>query len=1144
MFRKAIVLGLSLFLAVSVFAQSPGGAQSSDVLAAMSEIERKSLALDIAISNYYELRSMAEKYGLSMEGLSQDLRSRLYEFFKLSPPATPPSASSITIESASNLEYFTLEGSQDSFIRLSGPLTLKITTDDGFSHKIQADEIIFNRDKEIVQAKGDVLYIREGQGHNDEFRGSTILVDLKSYSGIFLDGVYNLDPSAAVKRSLSFHFEKLTRRASDLSILEDALVTACEDPQPHYHIRAKKVWLFENGDWALSGATLYLGVVPVLWLPFFYYPNDEIVFHPVIGYRSREGAFVQTTTYLLGEMKKETNSSSSLSLFNEEESGGTTVLSGIFIKRLQSASVDGEDGAGNASKTSNGRTLKLLADIYSALGIYVGLAGTIPETKSGSLDFTVGMGLSRSLFLESNGFYSPFDASNGNVSNWNSSNFLGIALPLRFGLDATYSYKKTSGPLRYSVAVKMPLYSDPYFEKDFYQRSESSNMLSAIDANTTAVSKRTSMTQSLQSSLSWSVQNTKGPSLLQSASVSKLAAQMAWKSKSQPTTGLTTAQKRILAVDPQRDFFYPDSLKFLDSSFSLSGTFIQYDSKAKKAGGANAALAEAAGAAQASVTAGETRTPGISEASGEAEAAVLEGDGENSTPPTENEGDEFTAADSSLAASEKKARDFSQSSINLGWTASGSTSIEEKFYSSDWIYPEDVDTSLSYLLAGWKGSATLTSSASWAEKLLAMQTSLGFSSQDQWRPYLRDERISPTTVHPYRLSDYSYRSTTVDASAALSVSPFPSGTSLSTSSLQYSIGGTLYKNKYSGLTDDGKDSLPIYTSTWIGWNSDTLSSHALSASLSLAPRNKASQRLSFTASLPPLLEKYSAAYAFSRKYFQANLTGAISRASGGAELLPSTLSALLILGASPFPVLKSDFSWDFDEAAPLSSVTSLEYGWAKTAFTAKKSKGYSFSDGLWSTDGTESFRPYEASLSLTPKIGETSAKTDTNSSSLQFYLRPTISYTQNLVRFTESTLGASIDLSLTSAEGTSLSISSVSANKSAWRYWPSLFPSSGSFNPSDYYRNFLTDLANSLSLWDSAKLKSSLFKLQSFNLKLAQDLHDWNLEAALGMSPVLVTPDSGRPYYQLDFSFSLAVTWKDIPQIKASKVYEEGGFTE
>ncbi|HWR11769.1 MAG TPA: hypothetical protein VN445_08100 [Rectinemataceae bacterium] len=1166
MFRKTLALCLGFVLAFPLLAQSGGASPSTspegapsdglsgglpgevaaastvDETATMSELERKTLALDIAISNYYELKALAQKYGLSTEGLSQELRDRLYAHLKLAPPATPAPASSVTIESASNFEYFTLDGSADSFMRLSGPITMKISTDDGFRHVVKADEIIFNRDENIVQAKGDVTYVREGEGRSDEFKGSTILVDLDSYSGVFLDGVYNLDPSATVKRSLSFHFEKLTRRGADLTVLESALVTACDDDRPHYYIRARKVWLFENGDWALSGATLYLGVVPVLWLPFFYYPSDEIVFHPVIGYRSREGAFVQTTTYLLGEMKKTTDSSSSLSLLSQQGASGKKALSGIFIKRLQTAL---ESGGAKAASPSDARSLKLLADIYSALGLYVGISGAIPETSTGSLDFSLGMGLSRSLFLESNGYYSPFDYANGYVSNWNSSNFLGFDLPFRFGGDATYSYKKISGPLRFSIALKMPLYSDPYFEQDFYQRSESSSILSAIDANTTTVSKRTSLTQSLQSSLSWTAQNIKGASLLQSANISKLAAQMTWKSKSQPTTGLTSAQKRMLAVDPQRDFFYPDSLKFLDSSFSLSGTILQRDSQAKKtkAGAATPGSAEdsisSEGAGSATAPEGAKGAASSGGAAPPAESTEA-----MSQPAVAPQPEAATQPEASSSTVEIKPRDFSQSSVNIGWTASGSSSVEEKFYSTDWVYPEDVDTTLSYLLVGWKGNATLTSSSSWAEKLIALQTSLGFSSQDQWRPYLKDERTSPTTVHPYRLSDYSYRSTTVDASAALSVSPFQSGSAWSASSLQYSIGGTLYKNNYSGLSGSGVDATPIYTSTWIGWDSDTLSSHALSATVSLAPRNKASQRLSFAASLPPLLEKYSATYAYSRKFLQTSFLGAVSRASDGADLLPSSLSAQIVLGAAPYPVLSSEFSWDFDEAAPLSSVTSLGYGWAKVAFTAKKSKGYSFTDGLWSTDGTESFRPYETSFSLTPKIGDSSAKTVEGGSALHLYVRPTISYSQNLVRFTESTLGASMDFSLTSDKGTSLSFTSVSANKSAWRYWPSLFPASGSFDPTDYYRNFLTDLADSLSIWDSAKLKSSLFKLQSLNLKLAQDLHDWNLEAALGMSPVLVTPDSGRPYYQLDFSFSIAVTWKDIPEMKASKTYEEGGFTD
>ena len=163
---------------------------------------------------------------------------------------------------------------------------------------------------------------------------------------------------------------------------------------------------------------------------------------------------------------------------------------------------------------------------------------------------------------------------------------------------------------------------------------------------------------------------------------------------------------------------------------------------------------------------------------------------------------------------------------------------------------------------------------------------------------------------------------------------------------------------------------------------------------------------------------------------------------------------------------------------------------------------------------------------------------------LRLDLRPTFTYSQNLVRFTESVLSASLDLSLTSEKGTSLSFQSVSANKSAWRYWPAFFSTSSGFDPNDYYRDFLTDIANSLCIWDTAKLKSSLFKLQSLGLKLSQDLDDWNLAASLGMSPVLVTPDSGRPYYQLDFSFSLSVAWKDIPEIKTSVAYQEGSFTK
>lgn len=1107
MSRRIAALCCFILLAASAFAQT-----AESVLSSMSDLERRTLALDIAVSTYYELRDRASAYGLPAEGSSEELRARIYSFLGIQPPAAPAPSSSITIESASSLEYFTLDGSSDKVIRLAGPITMSVRTEDGFVHKVSADRIDFNRDRNIVEAAGKVTYLREGAGRSDEFTGSTILVDLNSYAGVFLNGAYNMEPTATLQRNLSFKFEKLTRRGPELSILERAMVTACDDPQPHYHIRARKVWLFENGDWALSGATLYLGVVPVLWFPFFYYPSDEVLFHPVIGYRSREGAFVQTTTYLLGERQKDTKASSSLSLFSQQASGGATELSGIFIRHIQKENAEAQNGEpakasaqSAASPFPAGASLKLLADIYSALGIYLGLQGSYPATKASSLSFSLGVGLSRSLFLESTGYYSPFDYANDYASVWNSSNFLGLELPARFGLSLSYSYKKTTALLKYGITLELPLYSDPYFEQDFSQRAESSSILSSFDANTTTVSKRTTMTQSLLATASWAPQNSQRTPLLASASITKLAAQMSWKTKSQPTTGLTTAQKRLLAADPQRDFFYPETFKPLDAAFSLSGTLLSHDS----------------------------------------------------------------SADAPAKTGAEASRDYSQWSARLGWSASGSAVAEDKFYPSAWTYPEDVDGTLSYLLLGGKGAAKLSSSIDWAQRLVSMQTGLSFSAQNQWRPYLYDDRTSPTTVHPYRLADYAYKAASLAANADLTITPFAAASPLAASNLKYSIAGTVYGYAYSGLSGSGADAAPLYDSTWIGWNSDTITAHSLAATLALAPRGKASQSLSFSAYLPPLLDTYSASYAFSQKYLRASLAGSISRASSGAELLPSTMTASLTLGAAPFPVAKSSLSWDFDSSAPLSSVTSLEYGWAKAAFTAKKSKGYTFSSGLWSTDGTEYFRPYEASLSFTPVIGKaadtttatTTAQTvatetpDTETptgldeaakvdSGLKLSLKPTISYTQNIVRFTESTLGAAVSLSLTSAQGTSLSFSSASANKSAWRYWTSLFPSTAGFDPADYARNFFTDLADSLSIWDTAKLKSSLFKLQSLSLKLSQDLHDWNLEASLGMSPVLVTPDSGRPYYQLDFSFSLGVTWKDIPEVKTSLAYEEGSFSQ
>jgi len=1067
----------------------------------MSEIERSTLAFDIAVSNFYELKAMAAKYGLPAASTSQELRTSLYAFFNLTAPGSPPIPSSVVIESASKIEYFNLEDSPGRFVRLYGPIIMTLRSEDGFAHRIKADEIVFDEARNIVEARGNVEYLREGEGRTDEFFGSSLLVDLDSYSGMFLDGSYDLDPSQQVQRTLSLFFRKLNRRGSDLSVFEDAIISACDEERPHYYVRAKKVWIFENGDWAIANGTLYVGVVPLLWLPFFYYPSDELFFHPVLGYRSREGAFVQTTSYMIGERAVSGVGTGLMSLLSTTSSGGKGERWGVFIRRITRDNPESGSPSEEQTDAASPGVLKLLADVYSSLGLYLGVQGSFPKLGSGGLDFSVGLGLSRSLFLQSNGFYSPFDYSNNYDSAWNYSNFLGLRLPFRYGMDFTYTSSQSAGLVKTSFKATLPLFSDPYFETDFYQRKESSALFSILETNKTAVSVRSSMNQSIATSLSWRLPQDKTAGLVESVDVSRLAAQMNWKSKAQSTSGLDAKSRRLLYATPSRDFFYPDSLKILDTALNASGTLASFDTKPENA--------------------------------------------------------EKKSGESS--------RNYSMLNGKLGWTASGSAGLEDKFRASAWSYPEDVDASLSYRLLGWKASARLSSSLAWAQGLFTLETGLGINSQDQYRLYLFDERSAPVTVHPYRLSDYAYSATALDGSGSLSLSPFPKDSVFSSSTLRYQAGGTLFRRAFSGISGAGTDASPLYSSTWISWNRSSFSTHSLTATFALNPPSTdetgflkgVRHSLSFQASLPPLLEKYSSNYSLSGRYLGASITGSIARAAEGVDLLPSALSAQFSLGAAPYPVFKSTFSWDFLTSQPLSSISSLEYQWAKTSFTIKKSKGYTFNEGSWILDGTESFRPYEFSLSMAPSFSFSSRRDNSENDDaksaevvaaaargldLMLDLKPSLSYIQNAIRFTESVITAGLDLSLQGGKGTSLLFSGRSTNKSAWRYWPGFFEVTENFDPSDYARNPFIDVLDSLSIWDNQALRRTLFKLQSLSLSLAQDLHDWAVSAGLAMSPVLITPDSGRPYYQLEFSFNFLVSWKDLPELKSSVTYDDGSF--
>ncbi|MDA8424683.1 MAG: hypothetical protein M0Z80_00975, partial [Treponema sp.] len=545
-------------------AGAPGGGAGLD-----DELYRDTLPLDISTATFYELAAWARSLGLSDSGSASDLRARLYAHYKVSPP---PSAAArkgtvVTIERADKASYFKLESGEGDVIRASGGVILTLKEENGATQRIEAQEITYDRSHNAVTARGHVRFLRQSGGSTETFFGDTLSANLDDWTGVFLDGTLRQasNGGATGQRGLVMSADTMVRRSKNVIVFDNGVITSSQSADPHYSIRAAKVWILGDNEWAIADAVFSVGNVPVLWLPFFYYPGEEIVFHPVIGYRSREGEFVQTTTYLIGRKPQKEGTTGILSL-SQQSQNGPMVLKGLFLKR---------DDSAKAAAAASSDVLKVMADAYSSLGVFTGVQGSFPkEGAFSNIAFFLGLGFSRSIFLESNGYYSPYDAAANYQSVWNSSRFVDLSLPFRYGMDSSASFK--SGV--FNASYDLPLYSDPYFNYDFLNRSEDMDWTRLFSSSSSSSDTSSYPAVITGFSPKFDLNFTYQPAELQpwvsSISLTRFETSMSWLSKQ---TTSTTENAALYGVDPQRQFFYPDVVRPMDASLTIQGSLYNYN---------------------------------------------------------------------------------------------------------------------------------------------------------------------------------------------------------------------------------------------------------------------------------------------------------------------------------------------------------------------------------------------------------------------------------------------------------------------------------------------------------------------------------------------------------------------------------------
>ena len=484
----------------------------------------------------------------------------------------------------------TSDDSQDSIV-LEGSVEISVAKGSTVS-EIKADKVTYDRQTEMLFAEGNVeITTKSSSAGGETTTATSLLMNTATLEGIFDDGRVVQTKSDALNLpsgSTLIVFSDIFGKSENNTIaFKNSSLTFCDEPDPHWHIDASRTWLLPGGEFAFLNALLYVGPVPVLYFPAFYYPKDELIYNPVFGSKPREGKYVQTTFYLKGRkpLSSGSSSSSSSSSSDSTESATEESLKAVY-NFMRPTELKEQERQGfmlhNLDSSYSGDTstyIKLIGDWYSNLGGVVGLDGKMRPSKNyiTNLDFNFLLGFSNTVFQ--NGTNYSAISSSGNTF-YDKSNFMGIKLPFRYGANLDFTLSKP-----FKLTVSLPIYSDPYFYSDFKTRDESMDWISyLIDLSNEADQDSSNSTSSV-SNLVWKLNSSYSPTL--PAVIKPYLNSLSFSLNS--SIYINTLDNTALGKDernakdtewikksPERSFYYPSQITPANATLNLSGTLFQW----------------------------------------------------------------------------------------------------------------------------------------------------------------------------------------------------------------------------------------------------------------------------------------------------------------------------------------------------------------------------------------------------------------------------------------------------------------------------------------------------------------------------------------------------------------------------------------
>jgi hypothetical protein len=1097
----ATLLSFAILAFLGPSASAPVAAQEAPDERTRPSLFRETLVQDIATAGFYELIGWLETLGLSTRGDRSALAGRLHDFYDLSeeeiaayaPPATDdPDEPPLVVDSASRTRYFTLEEIDERYIRLSGGVVLTLRDEEaGSVHRVKADEITFNQEHNTLAASGQVVYILERDDSTEQFTGQALTVELDSWEGAFVRGVTERRRTIEGEEiDFSFSGSYITRSRDDVIVLEDGAITSSEADPPHYQIRASKIWVLAPGEWGLRNAFLYVGRVPIFYLPFFFKPGNELFFNPAIGTRSRSGNYIQTTTYLLGTPEEETSPFSLLQLAEDQGPQSEREIEGLFLVPRETPISDAPPPEA---------TVRLLSDVYTKLGAYVALDAQLPELGPlEQVDFYLALAASRHIYVTdypgAGSAYTPYLVTDGEaVQSWNTSRIGPLTLPLRFGTELSLrtSFDQLSASLRFEY------YSDRRFLSDFEERSEQIDWLGLLGQGTPTTQPGPISSLIWQIDASYRADTTDIPWISQ-LSLQRALVSLNWRSRTIPAT-LLPDDARLADSSPEASFFYPDSLRAPELSATISGTIFEFPGRPRPA------------------------------------RDEEEDDREELIPPW-REGEEEQRADALPSAPSGPFRlPEPQPALpspqlpqpiraDLGYSFAPTLIVDRTYHDDDWEQPSDVDFSVAYGGASARLTGSLGYGAGFSADALRLDGSLSASGQYRTvfdrNPDLPDARWESLRLQAWDFTSFSTRN-----NLTITAQPLRELELWSASSLSYTADVVLYRVVFDSVV--GGD--PTWLTESIAWDEEFIRRHQLQATAQLELRER--QSLQVTAALPPLDERYSGRLSLRVAPLSLSLSAGVRRPE--EELVYDPINGSAALSPWENVTLSDSLTYDVENERVTNNTTALNAGPLSAEFEMQTSEGYTFGGpGIgWEAEGEERLRPSSASIGV-------SLDSDFEpwwKNRIVAAMGAELSWSSSLTRFTESSLRFGFTGSLLIHRFLRMSIQTASSNSQSYVYIDPLAREVGR-EP----RNVLVDLLRSFNFFNRQDRLESGFNLQSIRFDAIHDLGDWDLTIGYRGSPQLQTAPDGTRSYEWRGSLDITLQWRPIAELSTSiRVDEE-----